>query len=404
MRGALVAAVALAGSAHAGDAPPKWKFDATWSPSPAAWPGEFEAAPVLHFRARLPGPRLNAASHSEWSAPVIHGDLVLVGSAAGEALYGLSRRDGSIVVTFPARTSVEAPAVVAGDRVYFADTGGNTFCYTLDGALQWMHDGSAPILVAPAVTTDGSRVVVTNVDDLAVALDAATGALIWQYRGKRDLTRQAELALYAAPQAVMVDDLVLLGFSSGTLAAVDLETGEERWARGVGEGRYPDVVADPVAVGGDLYASGYYQPLVAIDLASNNVRWRVDAGAADAVATEDRDGQLVLYHPGSDGRLRAITALTGAERWTWDSGSTGALTTPILTGLGLIVASSEGGIYAVDPDDGGLVWAWHEPYRLRGVSSRPAVEGRQLLFVSNAGFLYSLLSPAPVDPPEPLWP
>lgn len=371
-----------------------------------AWDGDFDRPPAFEWRVPLPGPRMNAASHAEWSDPVIHGDLVLVGSAAGNALYALSRKDGSLVREFPAENSVESAAVAMGDRVWFADTGGNTYCYDLaDGELLWQHDGNAPILVAPVVVPDGSKVLVTNVDDLAIALDADTGEMAWQYRGKRDLTRQAELTLYASPRAEVTDGVVVLGFSSGTVVGVDLETGEETWKRTVGEGRYPDIVADPVQVGTDLYTSGYYRPLVAIDLPSHNVRWRVDAGAAHAAAVdEDAGGQVILYHPGSDGILRAVNALTGAQLWAWSSGSAGALTTPIITEAGLLVASSESSVWLVEPTTGKTAWRWHEPWMLTGISADPAIDGRQLLFVTNAGFLYSMIVPRPSPPPEPAWP
>jgi outer membrane protein assembly factor BamB len=370
--------------------------------SEARYEGAFDAPPVLQWRVELPGGKLNAATHSEWSAPVIVGERILVGAAAGHALYALDRDTGSVTRVFPSESSVESAAAVVGDDVVFSDTGGTTYCYHPDGTLVWKHDGSAPVLVAPTVTPDGSQIIVTNVDDLAISLDRQTGELRWQYRAKRDATRQAELTLYAAPRAAVVGDLVLLGFSSGTIAAVNLESGEEVWKRSVGEGRYPDLVSDPVASGNDVYTSGYFKPLVAIDLPSHNVRWRLDVGAARApLLSQPADGSApILYHPGTDGRLRAVATLTGAELWRWDSGTSGALTSPVPTAAGLLVGSSEGGIYLVDPADGHEVWRWHEPYLLRGLSSEPAVDGRQVVFVSNAGYLYSMVSPGP-DRPDP---
>lgn len=372
---------------------------------PATYPGTFDRGPALHYRAPLPGGRLNAASHAEWGDPVVVGEHVYVGSAAGQALYVLSRRDGTIVRTLPAGNSVEAQATVTDDRVVFSDTGGNTFAYTLEGQLLWRHDGSAPILSAPAVGE--GKVVVTNVDDLSVALDVRTGVLLWQVRAKRDLTRVAELALYAAPEAVIIppegDDAgeVLLGFSTGTLVGVDLETGEERWRRDVGEGRYPDLVSAPILGRADVYTAGYFEPLVAIDRASHSVRWRLDVGGAFRPVLS-ADG-ATLYHPGTDGSLRAVATLTGAVLWEWSSGTSGAITSPRITPAGLLVASSEGGVYLVDPDDGSERWRWHEEYILRGVSSVPVVDGRQLLFVSNAGYLYSMLS-VPERIAQPFWP
>lgn len=371
------------------------------TPPPATYEGRFDRAPAYHFRAPLPGGRLNAASHAEWADPVVVDGHVLVGSAAGRALYMLSRRDGGLERTFPAGNSVEAPATVSDGVVYFSDTGGNTFAYTLEGRLLWRHDGSAPILAPPAVGS--GVVVVTNVDDLAVALDLSTGELLWQYRALRDLTREAELALYAAPEALLTDGKALLGFSTGALVAVDLETGEEAWRRDVGEGRYPDLVAAPAQGATDIFVSGYFEPLVAIDSASRSVRWRLDVGGAYRPVLDPRDEGATLYHPGTDGKLRAVSTLTGAELWVWDSGTTGAITSPRITEAGLLVASSEGAVYLVDDATGAERWRWHEPFQLRGISSVPVVDGRQLLFISNAGFLYSMLAVEPFEA-APLWP
>ena len=110
----------------------------------------------------------------------------------------------------------------------------------------------------------------------------------------------------------------------------------------------------------------------------------------------------MLYHPGTDGQLRAVAALTGAELWAWDSGTTGALTTPLVTDAGLVVASSEGGIHLVDPETGTEDWRWRGPQLLQGISSIPAIEGRQLVFLSNAGFLYSMLSPQDTPALDPV--
>ena len=390
--------ILLSGVAVAG---PSELFAPRLKPPAATYSGAFDRAPAFHFRAALPGGRLNAASHAEWGDPVVVGEQVFVGAAAGDALYILSRRDGGLVRSLPAAASVEAPATVLDDRVIFSDTGGNTFAYTLDGALLWRHDGSAPILAAPAVSK--GKVIVTNVDDLAVALDLATGELIWQHKEKRDISRSAELALYAAPEATIAGSDALLGFSTGALVAVDVDTGEERWRRDIGEGRYPDLVAAPVMNQADFFTAGYFEPLVAIDQASQSVRWRVDVGGAFEPAIDPADGGARLYHPGTDGVLRAIATLTGARLWEWDSGTSGALTTPRITPAGLVVASSEGGVYLIDPQTGEELWRWHEEWLLSGVSSVPVVDGRQLLFVTNGGMLYSMLV-VPEPTREPLWP
>jgi outer membrane protein assembly factor BamB len=351
-----------------------------------------EHPPVLEWEVRLPGPPLNAASHTERARPVVVGDRILVGSAAGDALYVLDRRNGALVSAYPANASVEAEPLVADGRVYFSDTSGTTWCYELDGTVVWSHRSNAPILTRPTLA-DGV-VFTTNVDDLALALDARTGEQIWRYKAKRDLLRLAELALYAAPAVTVLDDTAVFGFSSGELIALDVTAGEPRWTIAVGEGRYPDIVAEVVPTDTDLFASGYFKPLVAIDAKAHVVRWRVDVGAAFPVLVDDG----VVYHPGSDGTLRAYSALTGAARWSWASGTTAALTTPVKTDAGLLVGASAGSLHLIDPETGLEVWRWQEPVQLQGITATPSVVGNQVLFVTNAGKLRSMRSVAPDDP------
>lgn len=354
--------------------------------------GAFDAPPAFAWRVRLPGPPMNTSVHAEHTTPIPVGDDgLLIGSAAGTGLYLLARRDGALIREYPASGSVESHAAVYNDRVYFSDVGGGTWCYELDGTLVWHHDGNAPILVQP--TLHDGLLFTTNVDDLALALDAGTGELAWRYQARPDTAREAELTLYAAPPAVIHEQEVLLGFSDGSLVALDWRTGEEQWSKRVGEDRYPDLVAEPTVHGTDLYTSGYYRPLVAIDNKTHEVRWRLDNGAADKVVVDDSTTPATAYHPGSDGTLRAVNTLTGAVRWEWDSETTGALTAPVITEAGLVLGSSQGGVYLVDDETGDEIWRYHERRLLQGVSSQPLVDGRQLYFVSNAGWLYSFVVP-----------
>ncbi|MCB9681881.1 MAG: PQQ-binding-like beta-propeller repeat protein [Alphaproteobacteria bacterium] len=371
---------------------------ATETVDPTLYAGSFDRPPVPHWRVGLPGGEVNAAVHAERSRPVVHGDRIYLGSAAGDALYALDRRNGAVVAVYPASTSVEAAALVTDDRVYFADTGGRTWCYTHDGTQLWVHDSAAPMLVQPALV-DG-RIYVTNVDDLVVALDADTGKLLWRYQQRPDPLRRAELSLYAAPRAVVDGDDVLVGFSDGSVVSLGRVTGDPAWTERVGEGRYPDIVGEPTVWHDLVFVSGYYEPLVAFDRSTRRIVWSQPYGAAaQAILVGDDEAPLVV-HPGTDGKLRALQAATGKEAWTWDSRDSGALTEPVPTPAGLLVASTTGTVTLVDPKDGLQIWKFDPGVNLDGISSAPTVVGRQLLFVTNAGELYSFLAPAA----PPVWP
>jgi outer membrane protein assembly factor BamB len=353
-------------------------------------PGSPSASPQIRWQEDLPGPKVNAAEHAESAAPVVIGDVILVGSAGGRALYVVSRQDGTLVHAYPAEGSVSsAPAVdLATGNVYFGDTAGSVWAYDSVGNKLWSWQSGAPVVGTP-VLADG-RIYATNVDDTAFALDAGTGAVAWQYRQKPDRTRETDLALYSSPPMPVVDGVAYGAFSDGTVVALNATSGDVLWSKRIGEGRYPDLVAPPLVWGGDLYVAGYFGPLLALDAKTQAVRWRVDLGAAAAALPGEDAGVRMLYQPDSNGGLHAIVALTGAEKWIWSSGTEGAVTTPVQTHEGLWIGSSDGSFYLIDAGTGKLKWQWREAAALEGVSAPPDVDGRDLYLVTNAGRLYDL--------------
>ncbi len=358
----------------------------------SAWAEEetFDGPPILDWRIEIPGPRMAAATHTELGTPVIHGDHIYLGSAADDALLVIHREDGRLIRRLTAAAPVQSAPVIRGDRLYFSDGSGTTWCYPLEGdAAIWSHNGGAPILATPQI--HGDRVLVSNLANVLVALDRTSGELLWRHAQKLDPKRANELQLYGAPQPYVLGDEVLAGFSDGTLSGIDLETGVLRWQRRVGEGTYPDIIAPPIEVGDQLVLAAYSEPLVGLDPSTRNIRWRLDVGGAYPAVVGDDPSRV--FHGGVDGILRALVVDSGSELWTWDSETGASLTQPLFTEAGLLVASSGGSIYLVDPVQGELLWTWDPGYRLSGFSASLVIEGRQAIAVSNAGYVMSFIVP-----------
>ena len=352
------------------------------------------ASPVLDgppspvWKTRLPGPHSSSANHAERSSAVATLDGLLLGIDSGPNLYLLSKTDGRVLKSFKSAASVQGSAALLQDRLIFGDGSGQTYCYSHEGELLWSHAGTAPILSTPQ--TANGLVFVTNVDDVTVALNVESGQLEWQYRRPKDATRTTELALFSAPRPIIAGDTVITGYSDGAVVGLALETGDVLWDAQIGEGRYPDIVGTPAVGETDVFASGYFGPLVAIDMKSQNIRWKVEAGAAsESVVAKVNDAER-LFHPGSDGTLRCIDTLTGGEVWTWSSGDNGALTKPTMTPAGVLIGATDGGVYLVDAESGVELWRDKYRYKLEGVTAAPLVDGRDVYFSSNAGFFYRM--------------
>jgi hypothetical protein len=167
----------------------------------------------------------------------------------------------------------------------------------------------------------------------------------------------------------------------------------------IGEGKYPDIVAEPLVGIGLLYVSAYFDPLVALDLETKRSRWVVEVGSAAPAALDVGPIGPVLYHPGTDGKLRALDPATGDERWTWSSGDDGALTHPVPVEAGVFVGSTTGTLWLVDGTTGETQWTYSPPFVVEGLSGAPAIDGRQLIFATHAGRLHSLVAPKPTVAP-----
>ncbi|MFH1467244.1 MAG: PQQ-binding-like beta-propeller repeat protein [Pseudomonadota bacterium] len=382
-------------------AAPAWLRQDTSAVEVQDFSGAFDRNPRMYWQHHLPGGRPASGAGSELGRPGLLMGSVIVGSSASDALYELRRDDGTFIRAFPAGGPVMAEAAVLDDGLLFSDSAGYTWRYTRDGRQVWKHYAGAPVLARPEVVDD--TVYVSALDGTVHALDAANGGSRWYYKHPHDGTRASDLELYGAPAPVAAGDLVLVGFHDGSLVALARADGEVQWESRVGEGRYPDLIGPPLVLEHDIYIGGFSSPFVALDLETQNVRWRLDIGVASQAVASGR----ALYIPGSDGKLRAVDRVTSAELWLWDSLTAGALTSPQLTEAGLLVGSSDGGLWLVDPTTGTERWHLDEGAMLNGVSAAPAIDGRQAMVVTNAGNLISLVVPAPdmagAHDEQPLW-
>ena len=359
--------------------------------------GDFAQPPSLEWKRALPGGKPGGMFHTERAEPLVQGDRIYLGAAGGNALYELSLENGGLLDEYPTAAPVYAAPEMLGDALLFSDSAGYTYLYEpgKDEAV-WTHFGGVPISASPTLTRDG--VLVATVDDLVFSIGQDSGETQWRYQHPPDAARESDLTLFGAPQPVFVDgDTILAGFSDGKLVALDL-SGQVVWQKPVGEGRYPDLIADPTVVENEVFVGAFSQPFLSMDLETQTPRWSLPVGSAFS-ATRVQD-HLMLG--GSDGVLRKVESATGEVVWSWDSETSGALTKPVVTEAGVVVASSDGGLYLIDFTSGQMTWTHRPNHNLDGISATPVVHGNRLLVVTNGGNLLCFKSAAPNSEKEAL--
>ncbi len=348
------------------------------------------------------------------------GRRVFVGSS-DRGLYAVRAEDGSVLWRFETLGYVQcAPLYDPGeDVVYFGSNDGALYkVAAADGKLLWRFATNAEVAQRPVLS--GGTLYAVNANDTVLALNPASGKLIWIQH--RTPALAMEVAGYAGP--LVWRDTVFTGFSDGNVAAFDARTGGERWTpvdlsaeaeQTLGElPEYLDVDTTPVpGVVGDLpviYVGSYAGGVFALDADSGGQIWSnpAVAGVADLMMWEEpahppRDGEgpevpareLLIAGSGTTG-LWALDPATGREQWR-KALPQGGVSAPVAFQGALLVTTTRLGVFLLSPTDGSIIDGVHTG---EGVSARPAAYGQRAFVLTNQGELMSLHVTPPGKYPE----
>lgn len=280
--------------------------------------------------------RLSAAGAESWRRPLsVGGTPVLVGYAA--------------------------PAIGADGSVFVA--GDSLYALNADGSVRWTRFGTGEELRAtPVIGTDGTVYFAAHNLPLS-ALDPISGDLLWQTAlGVQDHV-VAPLALGSDGSIYAADlDCVLYAVSpSGTL----------QWSfDGKGLGSHCSMRASPaVDASGTIIIGTTDREPVPVVLGVNStgtLRWvstpsdlptGVPASHFDIYSSAAIGSDGLVYVGHEFGRVYALDAGTGAERWFVSMGDLGGITwsSPALTGGGrLLINTLQGAVLALETPSHGL--------------------------------------------------
>ncbi len=146
------------------------------------------------------------------------------------------------------------------------------------GGEKWRYVQNAPLRQAPVVS--GGKVIVISGGSTGIALNAADGTVSWRHFGAQtDMPTRLNAGVPAASNGV-----AYLAYSSGTLAKVNIATGEEIWSKtaitdllGGSKSVFSDVTGDPVISGNDLIV-GTQSGILSIEPSTGFINWTSTIG------------------------------------------------------------------------------------------------------------------------------
>ena len=218
----------------------------------------------------------------------------------------------------------------------------------------------------PEIDVAHHRVFVGSSDHGLYALTAETGDTIWRY--------ETLASVQCEPLYDPAEDVLYFGSNDGALYKVRAVDGERIWRFSTNA----EVSRRPVLRDGSIYVVNANDTLIAIDATSGKLRWHQHRTPAAGMEVAGYAGPALgtdkVYVAFSDGVVSAYALDDGSEQWpSVDLAAEvetvkGEVpryldvdTTPIVdrgpNGLVVYVASYEGGVVALDAENGTRVWS-----------------------------------------------
>jgi len=338
----------------------------------------------------MPGPGPIADPTIAWQVSLSGPVGTTVVTAGGVAFVAV--QDGSLVAldlktgaqrwtSLVSSSSLSTPDVVGGLIVVGTGTDGLQAVDAATGTKLWSVAADGGIPGAPA-HADGLIVFATD-SGTVEAVDAATGAKAWMASAGDPVIGSVAIA----------DGTVIVSTNGGethhgTLVALDLKTGAQRWRTDVG---YFGRVGTPGIAGGRVYGSTGLDAsapnshhVVVLDLATGTLDWEFANASDDPVYTPAISGDQTFI-PGEDHTLTRVDASSGMVVWTFAADGVVEVV-PALAGNAVYAASNNGSTFAVDRVTGKELWS----VPIRGVPYGPTVAGGMLLIGTDLGIVYAI--------------
>lgn len=311
--------------------------------------------------------------------PILVGDLVIQGNGL-DGLVAYEKTSGRLKWRLPITNGVEPSAALIKDRLFVGASDGNFYSIAAStGQIQWSFSTKSENLSTPLL--DEGIVYFLAGNNVFYALDAATGRQIWLY-SRQDTS---QFSIRGGSQAALKDGMLYVGFSDGSLVALNARTGASAWELQLNRNKkFRDVDATPVIDNNQLYIAGYDDKLYCVSLDKGEVLWRADGGGYSAVTLAGDK----LFYPTSSGEVLALKKSNGDKVWSFKLQD--GMATQVATYKGtLVFGESQGKLLFLDPNSG-VVLGSMEPGR--GILSAPQVDEKngRVYFVSGEANLYAI--------------
>ena len=205
-------------------------------------------------------------------------------------------------------------------------------------SLLWKHTTHGPVGSSAAVA---SGVVYVGSDDGNVyALNASTGALLWQY------------SIAAESSPAVASGVVYVSSEDGCVYALNAGTGTLFWRNCTGI----RLASSPAVANGVVYVSLLTGNVYALSASTGSRLWQYSTVAPNYMYSSPAVADGVVYIGSGDG-VYALNASTGALLWKYTTGNSVNSSPAVANGV-VYVGSADHNVYALNAGTGALLWKY----------------------------------------------
>lgn len=257
--------------------------------------------------------------------------------------------------------------------VYVTSLGGST--YALDantGETVWQFNGSSD-LDEPSSPTIVENVVYVTGREKVYALDAFSGAVIWE----------SSPISFGSASPTVKDGTVYVGAMDGKLYALDIRSGEQKWAFD----SFSYIVCAPTVVNDEVYFSDITAKLRCLDKNTGQLKWETKDFSGTYRSNPVYYDNSILV--GLNYAFVSLNAKTGDLNWRFQSDGE-VISSPVIYNHKVFFGSTYGySVFAVDIATKKRAWSMKSPDGDQ-VYSSPYVKNDTLWIGFLNGRFYSL--------------
>ncbi len=284
-------------------------------------------------------------------SPAISVDTLFAIDHTGD-LVALNRSTGKTLWKKNIQESISAGVGISGDVLLLGNGDGEIIALSsMDGEELWRTQLTGEILSTPV--GDGSMVAVQTLDEKLNVLDAASGEILWFYESV-----SPKLTLRGRPQPILTASGLYAGFANGRFMAFNPKNGLILWEQRIAlpQGRSDlakmvDIHASPVMRDGIIYVSGFQGRLMAISRVTGRPLWGVDSSSYQELLLT---GSMLIVSS-EDSKVTAYNANSGELIWQSEQLLHRRITGAALISSYLAIADEEGYLHILDSVDGSFV-------------------------------------------------